>query len=435
MHALIVAVGSAGDVYPFIAIGQVLRQRGHDVTLLAAPPHRGRAERARLRFVDGCTQAQLDELIGDAELWHPRKGFGAIWRRFGKMLPAAYAELRPHVRPGETVLVGSTLALTARLLQETDGVPLATVHLAPANFLSACDPAVRGGLEWLPAMPTWLVRAVLGLIERAILDPLIKADLNALRRDLGLPPVHHVISRWLHSPQQVICAFPEWFAAPQADWPPNTVCTTFARLAAEPAEPLSEALRRFLDAGPAPIAFSPGSAMAHGRTFFARAIAASAALNRRAVLVTPYRDQLPSDLPAHVHHEAYVPFDLLAPRVAAFAHHGGIGTCAALLAAGTPQLVTPFAFDQQDNAARLRRLGVAASVSPMASVERWTRALHDVLDRPTVTTACRAAAVRMAAEPPGAEQIATLIESLEPPLAALDRSPYRSTSFDAPHAS
>ena len=50
MHVLISCVGSAGDVYPFIAIGQALRKRGHRVDLLTSPYFRERIESAGLQF-------------------------------------------------------------------------------------------------------------------------------------------------------------------------------------------------------------------------------------------------------------------------------------------------------------------------------------------------------------------------------------------------
>ena len=69
-------------------------------------------------------------------------------------------------------------------------------------------------------------------------------------------------------------------------------------------------------------------------------------------LLTRYPEQLPPALPASVRHERYVPFSAILPRCAAIVHHGGIGTCAQALAAGIPQLVSPFGFDQPDNAVR-----------------------------------------------------------------------------------
>ncbi len=69
-------------------------------------------------------------------------------------------------------------------------------------------------------------------------------------------------------------------------------------------------------------------------------------------------------LPPSVIHCEFVPFSQLLPRAAALVHHGGIGTCAQGLAAGVPQIVMPMAYDQLDNASRLKRLGVADSLSP-----------------------------------------------------------------------
>jgi UDP:flavonoid glycosyltransferase YjiC (YdhE family) len=67
-----------------------------------------------------------------------------------------------------------------------------------------------------------------------------------------------------------------------------------------------------------------------------------------------------------VRHVPYAPFSQLLPRCAAIVHHCGIGTSAQAMRAGIPQLLTPFAHDQHDNAARLIRLGVARKIEPRA---------------------------------------------------------------------
>lgn len=411
-HILILAAGSAGDVYPFIVIGQALLRRGYDVTLVASDNFRERVERAGMGFASGLSQAELDELVHDPSLWHPQKGLFTIWKHMARHFAPSYARQLALVEARPTVIVASTLAMTGRILQEARGVPLATVHLAPACFFSAYDPAARAGLEWLTRMPPWVVRIVLGLIDGLLIDPAVRPGVNKLRASLGLAPARRILSWWLHSPQRVICAFPDWFAAPQADWPPNTVCTGFPRMPAAPDEALYEDLRRFLDAGPAPIAVTPGSAMAHGRAFIERAIAAAGALQQRVVVITPFRDQLPAVLPAFVHHVPYAPFDALAPRVAVFVHHGGIGTSATVMAAGRPQLVVPFSYDQPDNGMRLARLGVGAMVKPDAPLHAWTAALSRLLNRPEVAAACAALAAKLASERAPAEQIADLVEAL-----------------------
>ena len=411
-HILILAAGSAGDVYPFIVVGQALLRRGYDVTLVASDNFKERVERAGMAFASGLSQAELDELVHDPDLWHAQKGLFTIWKHMARHFAPSYARQLALVEARPTVIVASTLAMTGRILQEARGVPLATVHLAPACFFSAYDPAARAGLEWLARMPPWVVRIVLGLIDRLLIDPAVRPGVNGLRASLGLAPARRILSWWLHSPRRVICAFPDWFAAPQPDWPPNTVCTGFPRMPAAPDEVLGEDLRRFLDAGAAPIAVTPGSAMAHGREFIERAIAAAEALRQRVVVITPFRDQLPAVLPAFVHHVPYAPFDALAPRVAVFVHHGGIGTSATVMAAGRPQLVVPFSYDQPDNGVRLTRLGVGAMVKPDAPLGEWTAALSGLLNRPEVAQACAALALKMTAERPPAEQIADLVEEL-----------------------
>ena len=119
------------------------------------------------------------------------------------------------------------------------------------------------------------------------------------------------------------------------------------------------------------------------------------------MLVSPFADQVPKNLPASVEVIDAIPFGRLFPRAAAVVHHGGIGTSAQALAAGVPQLVMPMAFDQHDNAGRLERLGVARSLSPRrfqgAAVARVLAAL---LDSAPVTASCRALADALRREAP-----------------------------------
>ncbi len=405
---LILAVGSAGDVYPFIVIGQALRARGFEVTLMASANFEERVQRAGLQFISGLSQQELDAGIRDPDLWDPVKGFATIWKHMARHLPAAYSQQLALVREKPTLIVASTLGLTGRLLQEAHGVPLVTVHLAPSCLFSADDTAVRRGLHWPRGWPRWAVRLTLGLVDRLMVDAVVRPALNGLRANIGLAPVRRVMSEWLHSPQQVVCAWPAWFAAPQADWPPNAVCAGFPRMPASTAA-LVPALQRCIADGEAPIGITPGSAMAHGSDFIARALAAAMALELRAVVVTPYREQVPADLPATVHYAAYAPFDVLSRQAAAFVHHGGIGTSATVLAAGKPQLIVPFAFDQPDNAARLTRLGVAATVLPDSAPAVWQQQLGGLLDDPAVAKACATFATVMASGPAAADTIAELV--------------------------
>lgn len=204
---------------------------------------------------------------------------------------------------------------------------------------------------------------MLSLAERLVIDRTVCPEVNRFRQELGLPSVRQVV-RWWHSPQLVVCLFPEWFASPQPDWPKNLVQADFPLWDERTDVGLAEEVRGFLDAGEPPIVFTPGSANVFGKPFFQAAVEACQRLGRRGILLTRFPEQLPDPVPAGVKHFSYVPFSQLLPRCAALVHHGGIGTTAQALAAGVPQLVMPLAHDQFDSAARLKRLAVGDWIVP-----------------------------------------------------------------------
>src|SRR5207244_3369926 len=115
-----------------------------------------------------------------------------------------------------------------------------------------------------------------------------------------------LLDTWWHSPDRVVCLFPDFFAAPQPDWPPNTVLTNFPLWDEAETREVPPELEQFLAAGPPPIVFTPGSAMRQGRDFFAAAVDACGRLERHGLLLTPYREQLPEPLPSGVGHFDYV---------------------------------------------------------------------------------------------------------------------------------
>jgi UDP:flavonoid glycosyltransferase YjiC (YdhE family) len=94
---------------------------------------------------------------------------------------------------------------------------------------------------------------------------------------------------------------------------------------------------------------------------------------------------------------AFAPFRQLLPLCGAIVHHGGIGTTAAALEAGCPQLILPLAWDQPDNAARVARLGVGQALgSRHRSSGHMARALAR-LAAPEFRDRCRASANRAGA--------------------------------------
>ncbi|HEV3060138.1 MAG TPA: glycosyltransferase [Vicinamibacterales bacterium] len=395
MHAVLTPVGSSGDVNPFVVVGRELRRRGHRVTLIAPDVFAHLASNADLEFVSVGSAEEYERATNNPDLWNPRRGVGVVFNEIAPRLRRAYAALEQVYEPDQTMLVGHSLSLFTRVFEETHRVPAVTIHLAPGVFRSDFrQPALPSGPD-ISGWPRWARRMLWWAVDRLALDPLIAPALNAWRAELGLPPVSRVLQSWFHSPQRVLGLFPDWFGDPQPDWPPQVRCTGFV-LSDEKCAPDAEppgaraSLDQYLAGGEAPVVFTPGSANRHAAQFFRAAIDATATIRRRALLVTSYRDHLPSSLPEHAHHVTYASFATLFPRVAAVVHHGGIGTSAQALAAGAPQLVMPMGFDQPDNALRLTALGVADTIPPARfTAARVGTALDRLLSDNSVSAACR----------------------------------------------
>jgi UDP:flavonoid glycosyltransferase YjiC (YdhE family) len=387
-HFVLTPVGSAGDVLPFLGIGRELRRRRHSVTILAGEAFRAAATSAGLDFVAHWSEDDFERVMRDPDLWHPQRGMRLVMRGVSEGLAPAYAALDALYEPGRTVLVAHALAFPTRVLAERYDAPAATLHLAPGLFRSEhLAPALPPARD-LSRAPRWLIRAIWWLADRFYIDPHILPALNALRAEVGLPPVRRAFQSQIHSPGLTVGLFPDWFGPPQPDWPPRVALTGFPL--SDDGEPLEPGLEAFLAAGDPPIAFTPGSANLQAPAFFRAALVAAQRLGRRALLLTRFPDQLPPALPEAAHHVAWTSLPHLLPRCAAIVHHGGVGTCAQGLAAGIPQLTMPMGFDQPDNTLRLVRLGVGSFLAPRSFTgARLADALRRLLESPEVAGACR----------------------------------------------
>jgi rhamnosyltransferase subunit B len=395
LQVVIVVLGSGGDVYPMMALGAPLVARGHQVHFVSSPHFGPRARAAGFTFHACATEEDERRALQTSDLWKPLKGFRLLLQGILDNLPTTYRLICDLHVPGQTIILSNSAALAARVARETLGIPLVTTHLQPIQLRSLyVQPGVVVSDRWTPIVSTFRT-FFLPAVDRWLFDPIVAPTLNAFRGTFGLPPVRRVYDKWIHSPDLVLGLFPEWFAAPQRDWPAHTHLVGFPR--AEPfiGAELGPELESYLKAGPPPIVFTAGTSMTVAHQFFDAAVEASKSTGRRALLLTQYAEQLPA-LPDHVRHVRFAPFDRLLPRAAALVHHGGIGTMAAAFAAGIPQLVVPFNFDQPDNAARLRALGAGTFIRPgNCKGPQVARALDRLLTSSSVATTCQAIAERM----------------------------------------
>jgi UDP:flavonoid glycosyltransferase YjiC (YdhE family) len=413
---LLIPTGSAGDVHPFIWLGKLLRQRGHEVLFIAQESVREMPERAGLTTIAWGDRAEQEAIIRNPDIWHPRKAFGLLARYVPKWAGESLDVITRNLDPGRTVLVGGALAFGARIVNERYGVPLLTVHLQPSIFMSVDEsPVMMAGAEWLPGSPRWVRKGFFNMASWTV-DRKFGPVLRKVRVGAGLPRhrIKGIMRTYWNSIDGVLCLFPEWFARKAPDWPPQAVLTRFPLYDESTDRAPDPELEGFMQAGEAPVVITPGSANAHAERFLRQAAEGVLRIGRRALIITRFPEQAPAfpKEEQRVRTFAYVPFSQVFPRAAAVIHHGGIGTTAQCFAAGVPQLIMPLSHDQPDNAARVKRLGAGDYLYPKKfQAATVASRLESLLVSSTIREACRHLR-RQSAEQMSEAEMGELVESL-----------------------
>jgi rhamnosyltransferase subunit B len=285
LNILVVAQGTPGDVHPLLGLSGVFANQGHTVTFLANPVFADVVERCGFRFVP----------TGTAEHYHDLRDRAAVSNAF-QLSKLLWKSLVNSVRPvfdtlvsqadGNTLIAAHPWVLGARLVQEKHGVPLVTLHPSPATLLSAKLPPIHRPFS----VPLWLPSSVRsGLfwaLERGVLDRILGPEINRLRSELGLPAVTRIVGRWIHSPQAVLGLFPDWFAPPQGDWPPNVSLTGFPQFDQGNLRSIDPETEEFLAKGLRPVVFTVGSTCIDEKSYYATAATVVNALGLRAIFLT-----------------------------------------------------------------------------------------------------------------------------------------------------
>jgi rhamnosyltransferase subunit B len=338
------------------------------------------ARRVGLEFISWGKAEEFESMIRDPRIWKLGLGTKVVFDFAAKAVEPYLAAIESCEKPD--LMLAPVTAFAARLAREMHGTPLITVHLQPVVFLSVHEtPLLHPLMKGFRLMPVWFKQLLFALPNPVDLFALPK--IRRICKQHGVKPPRSLWREWWDSPDGVLALFPQWFCAPQPDWPKNLLQWTFPLEDLAKEQPLSPALQAFLAAGEPPIVFTPGSANVQASRFFDVAAQAVANVGCRAVFVTREPKQVPANLPPHIHVEEYAAFSTLLKHTAVFVHHGGIGTMSQAFAAGVPQLIMYMAHDQPDNADRVERLGAGIGLSVRQfRPKRVTKELQRLLAEP-----------------------------------------------------
>ena len=420
------AVGTHGDVLPFIALGHEFLKRGHGVSLAAPAPFEAMARRAGLAFQPLGTVADYEAVIRQPDLWHPQQGFRPMFDYALQVAEAACLWLgATRARGVDLRVVASPLGWGARLAQDLYDLPTATLHVMPFLIESRYDPPRLAGpaAATVPAGvrcgPTSIAASIRSWSARSRCRRSTPcARVSASTRSTGCGTGGTARPRML-------LMFPDWYAARQADWPNQAVqlgfplVDRFGDVAAMPPEleaSCRRARRRSCSPTARPCARAPASSTPRCGCAGAWAAAAFCSPLRAA----RSRSRCPprsSTCPTRR-------LSALLPRSAALVHHGGVGTVAQALAAGVPQLVVPVAFDHFDEGRRLKDRHLGATLSRRAfRPARAARVLGRLLTDPVVTRATAAAKARIAGSSDAILDACDYVEALTRPAVRSGQSP------------
>jgi MGT family glycosyltransferase len=340
LRILVAAFGDPGHVFPAISLGRALTGRGHEVVVETWEERRGAVEGAGLGFA----AAEEYRMFPPPD---PGSAEGAHAAEAARALQPLLEEMQPHA------VVSDILTLAPALAAEKAGVPLAT--LIPHIY-----PVVEPGLPFfavgLRSPRTPLGRAIWRTGQRALNIGLEhgRRDLNAQRARLDLPPVerfHGGISTDL----ALVGTFPQ-LEYPRR-WPAGVEVT--GPMTFEVPHP-----DIVLPAGDAPLVLvAPSTAHDSGNHLVRTALAALADEPVRVVATTNrVAPQTPIEAPPNAVLVDWLSYSQLMPVASLVISHGGHGTVARALGAGTPVLACPLIGDMSETAMRVAWAKVGLSL-------------------------------------------------------------------------
>ena len=405
MNVVVTGFGSHGDFNPLLAIASALVRRGVTVTFVANPFYESRVKSTGSRFVGAGNYLDLfAALEANPRYFSKRAGAVAVWRELiVPSIRAIYPIVRDTIHEvGATSVVSHFASYGGAWAAAETGVRSVIVTTSPSAWLSRHQPVVFA--NWRAPR---IIQGALTTAIRGISWIVLRQVLRRLAVEIGAPTVDTMRVAELN-----LGVWPEWFRPPASDDPPRSRMCGFVFDNVDASEPLPANVESFLAAGDSPIIASFGSAASlHATDRYVAIASACGKLGRRCLLIGPSADAVaPSP---NIMVAASAPYARVFPAASVIVHHGGFGTCGEALRAGRPSLVTPFAFDQFDTAARVQNLGVGRWITGEAnSVALMAAALDSTLRDASLAASAHEAAAKIAAAPDGADHAAELIETL-----------------------
>ncbi len=371
MRITIFAAGSRGDIQPCTLLGRGLQRGGFEV-LVAAPENFAAFVREHgLGFypLRGDVQQIMASETGQSFMEeggaNPLKQIAAMRKMLGPVAVQMAEDALEACRGAGALISLGVFATFAQTIAEARQIPLILVEptpLLPTGAFPAAGWPVQRDLGGLP-------NRLSGHAMLQLLWQWYRPFANRFRHRLGLPPYGAASFYQILASTPLIGMYSQKVIPRPPDWPETARITGYC-FAQTPTSWVPPAeLQAFLEAGDRPVYVGFGSMSGRRpETLAALVMEALAKSGQRGVLLTGWGGMRAISVPKSVFVVEAAPHAWLFPRMAAVVHHGGAGTTAEGLRAGTPSVIVPFAVDQAFWGKRVQDLGAGPAPIPQKAL-------------------------------------------------------------------
>jgi UDP:flavonoid glycosyltransferase YjiC (YdhE family) len=415
MRITILALGSRGDVQPFVPLGAALQVAGHRVRVATFAAFGGMITAAGLGFtpLSGDAQGLLGSAVEENLLDQrasPIQFMRALQRSYGslaKSLPEDLAALEDS----DLILNQLPAQLFGGDLAEHLGIPWAAVMVIPlVRTRTRPLTGFPAGPAFLPGYNLFSYR-----LGEQMGWQLFRKAVNRLRVErwkLPAAPFWGPYEAIHRKGVPFLCGFSEQVVPRPPDWGENVHVTGWW-LPEEPHWQPPADLEGFIESGPPPVFIGFGSMPVRDPAAATGLIVeAVRQAGVRAVLGAGWAG-LGGALPPEIFPIDYAPYGWLFPRMAAVVHHGGSGTTGWGFRSGVPSVIVPFGFDQFYWGKRAFELGAGPQPVPyrQLSTSRLAAAIHAAVTDPEMRRRAAGLGGKLSAEN-GVQKAVEIIQNI-----------------------
>ncbi len=382
MKVCVFTLGSRGDVQPYVALGQALIKSGHEAVICTGGSFRAFIEEHGVSFVetDSDLMALAQTSAGKAVLEHPILHFRQAMELSQNVINPSYRKTLDTffaAAADADCIIYHPKALGAVDIALYYDIPCVSMPPVPITWPITEFPNLA--LTTRNLGPTlnrmsYQINAKAEYSQISLINDFREKTLHQKPRKAGVYAFHDGI----HEIPVVYPVSPALFPDVNS-WNGHVFLPGFFFLE-KTGEALPEKCKSFIAAGEKPVAVTFSSIpLANPERFLANLRSALERTDNRAVLLTG-NSGMECEGDDRICVFKAVSHQLLFSCVKGVIHHGGVGTMAAALRAGIPQLIMPFSVDQPFWAARLQYLemGIHSLREKEASAEKLVASLREM---------------------------------------------------------